>query len=141
MSRSSKASVEDGNNVCFDHETENVDKEVSEERFPEEVNRYEGVEARTKVPSRKTNDASHKGEIIHQLYKSRSGQIGVLAEAYNNIQRLIVNEQGNVGDISLKFESFAEAWCKFVDVHENYLDLLENESNKQNACTSYEEQI
>lgn len=59
----------------------------------------------------------------------------------NNIQRLILNEQGNVGDISLKLESFAEALCKFADVHENYLGLLESESYKQNAVTSYEEQM
>lgn len=117
----------------------NVDEEISKGECPEKVNNQEVEKTRAKFPSRKTNDASYKDERIHQLLKSRSGHIGVLTKAYNSSQHLIVNDKGNVGDISLNLERFSEAWRKFVDVHEKYFVLLE--SDKQNACANYEEQV
>ena len=46
----------------------------------------------------------------------------------------------NVGDILLRLNKFDKAWCEFVDVHEQYLGLVQNETDKQNACASYEKQ-
>ena len=45
-----------------------------------------------------------------------------------------------MGDILLRQNKFDKAWCEFVGVHEQYLGLGQNETDKQNACARYEEQ-
>ena len=45
-----------------------------------------------------------------------------------------------MGDKLLRLNKFDKAWCEFVGVHEQYLGLVQNEIDKQNACASYEEQ-
>ena len=66
--------------------------------------------------------------------------ISFLTKIYNEISELITCGKCNVGDILLRQNKFDKAWCEFVDVHEQYLGLVQNETDKQNVCASYEEQ-
>ena len=66
--------------------------------------------------------------------------IGLLTRIYNEIRDLILHKKGNVGDISSKYNSFGNAWCNFVDVHERYWMTLHDERDREIASASYEEQ-
>ena len=100
----------------------------------------EGLERRTRVVSERSDSLGYIDEKIHQLKKSRAGYISVLTKVYNEISVLISGDKCNVGDIASQSEKFDTAWYEFVSVQEKYLELLESEAEKQNACDSYEEQ-
>ena len=97
-------------------------------------------EPRTRNSSDRAVDEAYKSEEIHMLFKRRAGYMGVLTKIYKNISELITRWKCNVGDVSLQLDKFDKAWCEFVGVHEKYLGLLQNETDKQIACASYEEQ-
>ena len=109
--------------------------------FPEEYLCYRREESsRARVVSRKIYNEGYKIEEIRKHSMSRSAHVGVLTRIYNEIHDLIVNEKGNVGDISEKYNAFCEAWYKYIDAHEKFFALLESESDKQQAVVGYEEQ-
>ena len=77
---------------------------------------------------------------IEEISRSRSAQIGVLTRLQNEIKTLIIeNEQKE--NLVRKKESYDRAWKKFVNVHEEYFNLLDTEYDKEKATESYNEQI
>ena len=104
-----------------------------------EVNNMEsyGDEPRTRLFSERRSEEGYMAEKMHNLFRRRAGHISVLTKIYNEISELITCGKCNVGDILLRLNKFDKAWCEFVDVHEG---LVQNETDKQNACASYEEQ-
>ena len=112
-----------------------------EELFPKEYLCDRSVESsRARVPRKTFRYEGYRDEEIHRLSKSRSGSVGVLTRLNNEIRDLIINEKGNVGDILSRYDSYREAWHNFIDAHEKYLELLQGETDKQEAAASYEEQ-
>ena len=111
-----------------------------------EVNNMEsyGDEPRTRLFSERRSEEGYMAEKMHNLFRRRVGHISVLTKIYNEISvtrlRTITCGKCNVGDILLRLNKFDKAWCEFVDVHEQYLGLVQNETDKQNACASHEEQ-
>ena len=90
--------------------------------------------------SERRSEEGYMAEKMHNLFRRRAGHISVLTKIYNESSGLITCGKCNVGDILLRLNKFDKAWCEFVDVHEQYLGLVQNETDKQNACASYEEQ-
>jgi len=59
------------------------------------------------------------------LQKSCASHIGNLTKVHDEIVHLM--ESGaSAEDLSRKRMKFDEAWCKFVDAHESYLELLDS---------------
>ena len=93
-------------------------------------------EARTRISSDRADEQGYKSEEIHTLFKRRAGYISVFTKTYNNISELIKRGKCNVGNVLLQLNKFDKAWCEFVGIHEKYLGLLQNETDKQIACAS-----
>ena len=90
--------------------------------------------------SERRSEEGYMAEKMHNLFRRRAGHISVLTKIYSEISELKTCGKCNVGDILLRLNKFDKAWCEFVDVHEQYLGLVQNETDKQNACASYEKQ-
>lgn len=77
------------------------------------------------------------------LQKSRAGHIGNLTKVHNEIVHLM--ESGaSAEDVSRKRMKFDEAWRKFVDAHESYLELLDSPTEApvlEKAQAIYDEQL
>ena len=78
--------------------------------------------------------------IFEEIRRSRSAQIGVLTRLNNEIKTLIANEE-EIEKLIEKRTSYENAWKRFVDSHEEYFILLNNEHDKEAARQSYLEQI
>ena len=94
-----------------------------------------GDEPRTKPFSKRRNEEGYMVEKMHDLFR-RVGHISILTKIYNEISELITCEKCNAGDILLQLNKFDKAWCEFVGVYEQYLELVQNETDKQNVCAS-----
>ena len=58
------------------------------------------------------------------LQKSCAGHIGNLTKVHNEISRLM-ESNGSSEEVLRERMKFSEAWRKFVDAHESYLELLD----------------
>lgn len=77
------------------------------------------------------------------LHKSRAGHIGNLTKVHNEITRLMESD-GSSEEVLRERMKFDEAWRKFVDAHESYLELLDSPTDAlvlEKARTTYDEQL
>ena len=77
------------------------------------------------------------------LQRSRAGHIGNLTKAHDEIVHLMESD-ASPEDVLRKREKFDEAWRKFVDAHESYLELLDIPTDAlvlEKAQTIYNEQL
>ena len=77
------------------------------------------------------------------LQKSRAGHIGNLTKVHNEITRLMESD-GSSEEVLRERMKFDEAWRKFVDAHESYLELLDSPTDAlvlEKARTTYDEQL
>ena len=76
------------------------------------------------------------------LQKSRAGHIGNLTKVHNEITHLKESD-ASPEDVLRERVKFDEAWRKFVDAHENFLELLDSPTDAlvlEKAQTIYDEQ-
>ena len=52
-----------------------------------------------------------------------------------------MNERGKRVDIGKKLTSYQRVWCGFVDTHDKYMGLLDNEFKRELAFDVYEVQM
>ena len=77
------------------------------------------------------------------LQKSRAGHIGNLTKVHNEITHLMESD-ASLEDVLREHVKFNEAWRKFVDAHESYLELLDSPTDAlvlEKAQTIYDEQL
>ena len=63
---------------------------------------------------------------LGNLVRSRSAHIGVLTKCQNEIKTLMRKGEQKEKIIE-RFEKFEEHWRKFVNIHEEYFELLEDD--------------
>ena len=77
------------------------------------------------------------------LQKSRAGHIGNLTKVHNEIAHLMESD-ARPEDVLRECVKFDEAWRKFVDAHESFLELLDSPMDAlvlEKAQTIYDEQL
>ena len=72
------------------------------------------------------NESEDKAERISQLKKA--GYLGTLRRFRREIEEFI--RDGEQSPISGKQQSYGETWIKFVSVHDNLMELLDEDSDK-----------
>ena len=119
-------------------EQQNVQETLSEGRLGTQLRRS----SRVKVPSN-TDFESRTAERANTLKYSCAGYVATLTRLRGNIQGIIEN-CGTLEDLQLKRDSHEEAWRRFVNTHEEYiecLDVLGRYEEVERADANYKEQM
>ena len=74
---------------------------------------------------------------INTIFKSRLEYINSLLRLQEDIQGLIDAGPGNVDQVMSKKDVYDKTWCKFVTVHEEYLEIVTAEDEKRRASLTY----
>ena len=119
-------------------EQQNVQETLSEGRLGTQLRRS----SRVKVPSN-IDFESRTAERANTLKYSCAGYVATLTRLRGNIQGIIEN-CGTLEDLQLKRDSYEEAWRRFVNTHEEYiecLDVLSRYEDVERADANYKEQM
>ena len=119
-------------------EQQNVQETLSEGRLGTQLRRS----SRVKVPSN-TDFESRTAERANTLKYSCAGYVATLTRLRGNIQGIIEN-CGTLEDLQLKRDSYEEAWGRFVNTHEEYIecvDVLSRYEDVERADANYKEQM
>ena len=119
-------------------EQQNVQETLSEGRLGTQLRRS----SRVKVPSN-IDFESRTAERANTLKYSCAGYVATLTRLRGNIQGIIEN-CGTLEDLQLKRDSYEEAWRRFVNTHEEYiecLDVLSRCEDVERADANYKEQM
>ena len=119
-------------------ERQNVQETLSEGRLGTQLRRS----SRVKVPSN-TDFESRTAERANTLKYSCAGYIATLTRLRGNIQG-IIESCGTLEDLQLKRDSYEEAWRRFVNTYEEYiecLDVLSRYEEIERADANYKEQM
>ena len=74
-----------------------------------------------------------------QLRRQRAGHLGDVRKKFSAVKELL-NEDTNIEVLNREVESYERAFCKFVDIHEQYLTFEDDETIKSLQIESYENQ-
>ena len=74
-----------------------------------------------------------------QLRRQRAGHLGDVRKKCSAVKELL-NEDTNIEVLNREVESYERAFCKFVDIHEQYLTFEDDETIKSLQIESYENQ-
>ena len=80
-------------------------------------------------------------EKINSLFKTRIELMNTLTTTQEWIQENIYAGTTLEEIMTRKIKGYDECWREFVNVHEQYIELLVHEKEKENACRSYKEQM
>ena len=119
-------------------ERQNVQETLSEGRLGTTLRRS----SRVKVPSN-IDFESRTAERVNTLKYACAGYVATLTRLRGNIQGIIEN-CGTLEDLQLKRDSYEEAWRRFVNTHEEYiecLDVLSRYEEVERADANYKEQM
>ena len=119
-------------------ERQNVQETLSEGRRGTQLRRS----SRVKVPSN-IDFESRTAERANTLKYSYAGYVATLTRLQGNIQG--INENcGTLEDLQLRRHSYEEAWRRFVNTHEEYIECLHvlgRYEEVERADANYKEQM
>ena len=95
---------------------------------------------RVKIGSKLRDLDGDKAEKRRSLRKSRSGYISSLTRIRREVE-LLMNERAKRVDIERKLASYQRVWRDFVDTHDKYMHLFDDEFECELACDVYEVQM
>ncbi|CAB3984662.1 Hypothetical predicted protein [Paramuricea clavata] len=72
-----------------------------------------------------------------QLRRQRAGHLGDVRNKFSAVKELL-NEDTNIEVLNREVENYERAFCKFVDIHEQYLTFEDDETKNSLQIESYE---
>ncbi len=93
------------------------------------------------VPELRIHGEGTVNEKINSLFKTRIELMNTLTTTQEWIQENIYAGTTLEEIMTRKIKGYDECWREFVNVHEQYIELLVHEKEKENACRSYKEQM
>ena len=94
---------------------------------------------RSRIYNTLRNKEEDTAERIRQLKKSKAGCLGTLRRFRREIKELVQADEWS--GISELHQSYSETWKKFVRLHDNLLELLDEGEVRTEAIILYEEEI
>ncbi len=98
-----------------------------------------GRDRRDRQSSRRIEDTDVRRERALQLRRSRAGHLGDVRKKYHVVKELL-NDGANFETISRELQNYEQAFYKFVNTHEQYLEFEDDETIKGLMIESYENQ-
>ncbi|XP_032225162.2 uncharacterized protein LOC116607810 [Nematostella vectensis] len=98
-----------------------------------------GLGARSRRYNTRRNRGEDMEERIVSLKRSRSGCLGSLRRFRKEIEELMY--KGNRNEVSRKLQSYHNTWVKFVRVHSDLMDLMDEGEEKMEAQRVYDMEL
>ena len=127
---------------CFTFDEQEMNQEIRRETASDTDGRETLVRrsSRLKVLNTKgTNREEDFAEKANALFRSRAGHISTLTRIQGDIETLMCACE-ETSEVMLRKAKYDDAWRKFVNAHEQYIEYKISKEEKEKALLSYERQ-
>ena len=127
---------------CFTFDEQEMNQEIRRETASDTDGRETLVRrsSRLKVLNTKgTNREEDFAEKANALFRSRAGHISTLTRIQGDIE-IVMCACEETSEVMLRKAKYDDAWRKFVNAHEQYIEYKISKEEKEKALLSYERQ-